>query len=113
MNRRRGKAKLPGLPRRDFLTQSAGSLIVTSAGPLLAEPAASLESPDSQRTPWYSSMRRCGQINFNERDPLAMDVTAWADYWASLKVNAVLLNGGAIAAFYPTPVAYHYRSALL
>ena len=110
---RRSKAKLPGLTRRDFLTQSAGSLIVTSAGPLLAEPVASLESPDSQRAPWYSSMRRCGQINFNERDPLAMDVTAWADYWASLKVNAVLLNGGGIVAFYPTRVPYHHRSEFL
>ena len=55
-------------------------------------------------------MRRCGQINFNERDPLTMDVNAWADYWASLKVDAVLLNGGGSLAFYPTQVPYHYRN---
>jgi hypothetical protein len=58
-------------------------------------------------------MRRCGQINFNERDPLTMDVEGWADYWASLKVNAVLLNGGGIVAFYPTQVPYHHRSEFL
>jgi hypothetical protein len=29
---------------------------------------------------WYTTMRRCGQINYNERDPHA---EAWADYWAS------------------------------
>jgi hypothetical protein len=23
-------------------------------------------------------MRRCGQINYNERDPLTMDAEAWA-----------------------------------
>jgi len=58
-------------------------------------------------------MRRCGQINFNERDPIAMDVNAWADYWASLRVDAVLINGGGIVAFYPTQVPYHHRSQFL
>lgn len=58
-------------------------------------------------------MRRCGQINYNERDPLTMDAEAWGDYWTSLKVNAVLLNGGGIVAFYPTQVPYHHRSEFL
>jgi hypothetical protein len=58
-------------------------------------------------------MRRCGQINYNERDPLTMDAEAWGDYWASLKVDAVLLNGGGIVAFYPTQVPYHHRSEFL
>jgi hypothetical protein len=58
-------------------------------------------------------MRRCGQINYNERDPLAMDGEAWGDYWASLKIDAVLLNGGGIVAFYPTQVPYHHRSEFL
>ena len=58
-------------------------------------------------------MRRCGQLNFNERDPLTLDVAAWADYWASLRVNALLVNGGGIMAFYPTDVPYHHRSAFL
>jgi hypothetical protein len=58
-------------------------------------------------------MRRCGQINVNERDALTMDVGAWMDYWSSLRVNAVLLNGGGIVAFYPTQVPYHHRSSFL
>jgi hypothetical protein len=58
-------------------------------------------------------MRRCGQINFNERDPLTLDVEAWGDYWASLKVDAVLLGGGGIVAFYPTEVPHHHRSEFL
>ncbi len=62
---------------------------------------------------WYATMRRCGQINFNEKDPLTMDVGAWIDYWASLKVDALLLNGGGILAFYPTRVPYHHRSQFL
>src|SRR5256884_4048245 len=58
-------------------------------------------------------MRRCGQLNFNERDPLTLDVAAWIDYWASLRVNALLVNGGGIMAFYPTEVPYHHRSGVL
>ncbi|HWC17144.1 MAG TPA: hypothetical protein VG498_09015, partial [Terriglobales bacterium] len=68
---------------------------------------------DKSSTPWYESMRRCGQINYNEHDPLTIDPNAWADYWASLKVDAVLLNGGGIVAFYPTQIAYHHRSEFL
>jgi hypothetical protein len=63
--------------------------------------------------PWYAAMRRCGQININERDALDMDVDAWIDYWASLKVDALLLNGGGIVAYYPTEVPYHHRSEFL
>src|SRR2546422_7497192 len=86
-----------GLTRREFFTVSAGSLLVASMD------AAALEEP-----PWYAVMRRCGQINYNERDPLTIDAEAWGDYWASLKVDAVLLNGGGIVAFYPTQVPFHH-----
>jgi hypothetical protein len=72
-----------------------------------------LAGAQAQEQPWYATMRRCGQINFNERDPLVMDVKAWADYWASLKVDALLLNGGGIVAFYPTEVPFHHRSEFL
>ena len=92
------------ITRREFIALSAASMIVASAGRLKAQETGK---------PWYATMRRCGQINFNERDPLQMDVNAWADYWASLKVNAVLLNGGGIVAFYPTKVPYHHRSEFL
>src|SRR2546430_12039805 len=63
--------------------------------------------------PWYATMRRCGQLNFNERDPLTLDVGAWAEYWASLRANALLVNGGGIIAFYPSHVPYHHRTAFL
>jgi hypothetical protein len=72
--------------------------------------------PDSQlsaRQPWYTAMRRCGQINFNERDPIELDVSWWIDYWTSLKLDAILLNAGGIIAFYPTEIPYHHRSAYL
>ncbi len=90
------------IDRREFLAISTGSAILAATG-----------FASSPEMAWYQTMRRCGQINFNEKDPLTLDVNAWADYWASLKVNAVLLNGGGIVAFYPTQIPYHHRSEFL
>jgi hypothetical protein len=60
------------LSRREFLAVSTASVIVASTVELQAQ---------ENGKPWYAVMRRCGQINFNERDPLTMDVNAWSDYW--------------------------------
>ena len=65
------------------------------------------------RRPWYETMRRCGQTNFNERDPIELDIHWWIDYWSSLKLDALLLNVGGIMAFYPTQIPYHHRSRFL
>lgn len=92
--------------RREFVAASAASLVITSAGKLVA-------ADSSRDRPWYSTMRRCGHLNFNEQDPLTMDVDAWTDYFASLKVDALMPNGGGIMAFYPTSVPFHRRSEFL
>jgi len=92
------------ITRREFLAASSASLVVAAT--------ASGAQPVPNR-PWYGTMRRCGQLNLNERDPLTLDVASWIDYWASLKLDALLLNGGGIVAFYPTEVPYHHRSEFL
>jgi hypothetical protein len=91
------------LSRREFLALSAAGAVLAPAGRVFG----------AEGAPWYAAMRRCGQLNFNERDPLTLDVEAWADYWASLKVDAMLLNGGGIVAFYPSEVPHHHRSEFL
>jgi hypothetical protein len=112
-------AKSIEMTRREFLAVSGASIIIISATGNASENSdASLITTQAAKIgnnqkPWYAVMRRCGQINFNERDPIAMDVNAWADYWASLRVDAVLINGGGIVAFYPTQVPYHHRSQFL
>ncbi|HLM97665.1 MAG TPA: alpha-amylase family protein [Bryobacteraceae bacterium] len=63
--------------------------------------------------PWYQKMRRCGQVNFNERDPIELNIGDWLDYWTSLKIDALLLNAGGILAFYPTRLPYHHKSQFL
>lgn len=96
------------MDRRSFLLLTASSVVTA---PTLFHAVAAESEQNSP--PWYATMRRCGQINYNEHDPLTIDPEAWGEYWASLKVNAVLLNGGGILAFYPTQVPYHRRSEFL
>lgn len=96
------------ITRRQFLA--------VPALPVAARIAAHVQGPTKDLSggrPWYATMRRCGQININERDPLDLDVMGWIDYWASLRVDALLLNGGGIVAYYPTQVPYHHRSEFL
>ena len=93
--------------RREFLAVSAAALAAPRGR------AAEERSTPPSKPPWYASMRRCGQLNFNERDPLTLDVEGWVNFWSSLKVDALLLNGGGIVAFYPTEVPHHHRSEFL
>lgn len=83
------------------------------SGAALASNVLGSASEGSGRTPWYAKMRRCGQINFNEKDPIELDIPQWIDYWTSLELDALLLNGGGIMAFYPTKIPYQHRSAYL
>ena len=70
-------------------------------------------APERAQSPWQQSVRRIGQLNMTEHDPAVMNVTEWADYWASLKVDAVLVSVTGILAFYPTNVPYHRRAKFL
>src|ERR1022692_3616803 len=48
-----------------------------------------------------------------EHDPAVLDVEQWADYWASLKVDAVMVSVTGILAFYQTKVPYHRKGKFL
>lgn len=82
---------------------------ITLAGAGAIAPAALAQDTK----PWHQRLRRVGQVNFNERDPQEANVEAWADYWASAKVDAVLVNVTGMLAFYPTQVPFHRRSRYL
>src|SRR5579871_1175129 len=101
------------IDRRRFLVLSgaivqAGMMAGLGATRVLGEMA----GPGSGDA-WHQRIRRIGQLNFNERDPVELDVEAWADYWASLKVDAVLVSVTGIIAFYPTEVPFHRKSQFL
>ncbi len=81
---------------------------------LLSGAAAAGRLPGADaRTPWYQTIRRVGQVNFNERDAEVLDIDAWLHYWTSLRVDTLVLNAGGIVAFYPTKLPYHHKCQFL
>lgn len=88
------------LNRRDFIVVPAATM------------AASLFAADAT-VPWQRKIRRAGQTNMTEHDPVVLDVEQWADYWASLKVDAVMVSVTGILAFYQTKVPFHRKGKYL
>ena len=88
------------LNRRDFMVLPTAAM---AASLFAAQPDA----------PWQRKIRRVGQTNMTEHDPLVLDVEQWADYWSSLKVDAVLISVTGILAFYQTQVPYHRKGKFL
>ncbi len=64
-------------------------------------------------TPWHQKVHRVGQTNMTERDMVDMNIEQWADYWASAKVDALLVSVTGILAYYPTKVPFHRRGQFL
>jgi Hypothetical glycosyl hydrolase 6/Beta-galactosidase trimerisation domain len=87
--------------RREFVTIPAAAM---AAGSMLAAEA---------EVGWQRKIRRLGQLNMTEHDPVALNVEEWADYWASLKVDAVLVSVTGILAFYQTKVPFHRKGKYL
>jgi hypothetical protein len=56
--------------RRDFLVLPAGAI----AGSLFGA---------ATDLPWQRSIRRIGQLNMTEHDPVELNVEEWADYWST------------------------------
>ena len=78
---------------------------------LITLPATALAAPPD--LPWQRKIRRIGQLNMTEHDPVALNVEEWADYWASLKVDVVLVSVTGILAFYQTKVPFHRKGKYL
>jgi hypothetical protein len=67
----------------------------------------------SASDPWHQKIHRMGQVNMTERDVVELNIEEWADYWASLKVDAVQVSVTGILAFYPSKVPYHRHGQFL
>jgi hypothetical protein len=96
--------------RRQFVAGAAASItVLSSTSPFAGAATVAPLSPAG----WQAKVRRIGQLNFNEIDPLSFDVPAWMDFWLSLKVDALVVGFGGIMATYPTKVPFHHRSEFL
>ncbi len=85
--------------RREFIAVPAAL-----AGALMAA---------TQEIPWQRKIRRLGQLNMTEHDPVVLNVEEWATYWASLKVDATMVSVTGILAFYQTKVPFHRKGKFL
>ncbi len=82
----------------------------SGAAPGAGSNASTGPAPD---VPWQKTLRRIGQTNITEHDPAVLDVEAWADYWASVKVGAVFISITGIVAYYPSRVPFHRHAKYL
>src|SRR5215813_5302589 len=89
------------MKRRELLVLPAAAAM---GAPVMAARAAG---------PWQRKIRRLGQTNMTEHDPAVLDVEQWADYWASLKIDAVMVSVTGILAFYDTKVPFHRKGKYL
>lgn len=96
------------LSRRNFIRSTGAATVVLNTDPFYAFQGAFLK-----KDVWYKDLRRCAQHNLNEYDPNVLDVDAWADYWSSLKLNAIILTAGGFIAMYPTKLLNHHVSQFL
>jgi hypothetical protein len=97
--------------RRDLLKASAIPLLANLADPILAATPAAPDAPGA--IPWQRQLRRCGQLNMTEHDPVTLDIEQWANYWASLKVGATFISVTGILAYYQTKVPFHRKGKYL
>jgi hypothetical protein len=101
------------ISRRELLILPAATALATAL-PGTPLPASSDGAPlQAPPVAWARKIRRLGQLNMTEHDPIALDVEAWAAYWASLKVDAVLVSVTGILAFYQTKVPFHRKGKFL
>jgi hypothetical protein len=99
--------------RREFALLGAGTVLGAMAAPSALGSLMIDAAEVKADVPWYHRIKRTGQTNFNEKDPVNANVEEWANYWASAKVDAVALSVSGPVAFYPTDVPFYHRSPFL
>jgi len=104
--------------RRELLKAGVSALPLASRlglSDMMASPITPpREAPETDSSlPWQRRIRRVGQLNMTEHDPVSLNVEEWADYWASVKAGAVFVSVTGILAFYQTKVPYHRKAKYL
>lgn len=99
------------MDRRHFIrnTTILGSGLAIAGNTVMAN--SNILSPIED--PWFDKSMRWAQLAFVENDPGNYDPDFWLDYFKRIHADGVLLSAGGIAAFYPTNIPLHHRSAWL
>lgn len=94
------------LDRRGF---AALSVSVASAAAMQGFTTGANAAAPAQ--PWHRRVKRVFHINFNELDPLDMDVEAYADLLAASQAQVTFLSVTGSVSFYPSTVPDFYPAA--
>jgi hypothetical protein len=95
--------------RRDFVALSASAAAAVSVSNVTFAQTV----PGKPGKPWHQNIRRAGQVNITEHDPVSLNIEEWADYFHSLKCDVVFASVTGILAFYPTKVPFHRKGKFL
>jgi hypothetical protein len=101
------------LNRRDLLKAGVGSVPLLAGAATLAESSMPADPTAPDSLPWQRELRRAGQLNMTEHDPVTLNIEEWASYWASLKVGATFISVTGILAYYQTKVPFHRKGKFL
>jgi len=107
--------------RRDLLKAGVGAVPLFAGSAALSEPVIARNAASESKAPlsadaslpWQRRIRRAGQSNMTEHDPVSMDVEAWADYWAKMKTGITFISVTGILAYYQTKVPFHRKGKFL
>ena len=94
------------IDRRQFAGLSTAATMVGLSSVSRAAGAAG-----TANVPWHQRVKRVLHLNFNERDPLDMDVEAYADLLAAAKAQVTFLSVTGSVSFYPSAVPDFYPAA--
>src|ERR1700722_13573010 len=93
------------ISRREFSIMSAAAITGSVVGRETAN-AGVVE-------PWYTRVKRWGQINITEDNVVDFDIDFWRDYWRKTGTEGMIWNAGGYVAYYPTNVPFHRRAPLM
>jgi len=63
--------------------------------------------------PWYKGVRRWGQTNLTEDDPIKCDLSFWRKQWKETRIQGVIVNCGGIVSYYQSRYKLQYRARYL
>jgi len=63
--------------------------------------------------PWYERVRRWGQTNLTEVDPMDCDISFWRNHWKKTGTQGIIVNAGGIVAYFPSRNPMQTRARFL
>jgi hypothetical protein len=101
------------VPSSTLFAEEVALAAVSGSTPRLISLPPRLAPIDPAAEPWQQKVRRVGQNNMTEHDPVVMNIDEWADYWHAADADIVFISVTGILAFYPSKVKFHRHGKFL